>query len=183
MRAILRFTLTLIAVLAAAAPAAAFEIQRAELVHGSDDRWRLSAAIDYELPPRVRKALDSGIPLTVSIRVEVHQPRWWWWWDEELFAVERDMELRYQPLSRRYRLDNGERQRYFFSTDSMLWAMGRVEGITVAEGVDPNALAGAEVRLRTRLEIDKLPPPLQTSALISADWRIGSNWYVWRLAD
>lgn len=167
---------------ATAIPASAFEIQRAQLTHGPDDHWKLSAFIAYELPPAARQALDSGIPLTVSQRVEVRHPRWWWW-DEEVATVEREAVLRYQPLSRRYRLDTGGQQRYFVNTESMLWALGHVDGWTVLENAGPDALAGAEVRLRTRLEIDELPPPLQASALLSADWRVGSDWYVWRLED
>jgi hypothetical protein len=158
----------------------AFEIRGGEVVL-SDGLYQLDADIDFELSPAARDALDSGVPLAFELRIELIRPRWLWL-DETVTKLTQRYRVRYHALSDRYVLTNlntGE-SRNFSTRASVLRALGTIRALPV---IDQRQLRPGEeyqLWLRAGLDVDDLPPPLKTGAYLSPQWRLLSEWHMWR---
>jgi hypothetical protein len=145
-----------------------------------DGVYVLDAHIDFQLSAPARQALESGVPLTFELQIELERPRWWL--DESVANLTQRYRLRYHALSERYVLTNvnsGE-TRSFFGAQASLAALGRIQSLPL---IDRRLLipgASYEVWLRAELDIDELPAPLKTVAYMSPDWRLLSAWKVWQ---
>src|SRR5690606_39962849 len=101
--------LLLLALLLAAAPGAwaqsSANVQRVDVtLH--EDGWRLDADIEFQLNPRLREAVERGLPLHFSAQVEITRPRWWWF-DHEVVKAERLGSISYNALLRHWRVTTG----------------------------------------------------------------------------
>ena len=113
LRGLLLMALMLVA-LCAALPAAraagAANAATAQLTQlrtqSADDGIYLSANVDFELPNVVEDALLKGIPLFFVLEVEILRDRWYWT-DQRVAAASRTIQLAYQPLTRRWRVNIG----------------------------------------------------------------------------
>ena len=143
--------------------------------------YLLEASIDFQLSDAARRALDSGVPLTFELEIELERPRTWWL-DTAIASLTQRYRLRYHALSERYVLTNlnsGE-SRSFVGERAALRALGEVRDLPL---IDRHLLEPAttyEVWLRAQLDIDELPAPLKTVAYMSPEWRLVSEWKVWR---
>jgi hypothetical protein len=158
----------------------AFHVRGGEVVLDAGVYF-LDADIDFRLSAAARDALESGVPLTFELQVELVRPRDLWF-DEKVATLVQDYRLRYHALSRRYvliNLNTGE-SRSFSTREGAMRKLGRVRSFPV---IDRSLLkAGQEYQLwlRAGLDVDELPPPLKTGAYLSPQWRLLSEWHVWR---
>lgn len=146
------------------------------------DVYRLNAQIEYRFSQAALEALQNGVPLTVELEMEVRRRRPWVW-DEPIYSLAQRFRLEYHTLSRQYlvtNLNNGER-RGFPNRSSALQFMGTISDFPLLDKglLTPNQYYKAA--LRARLDIDALPTPLRLFAYISDDWRLASEWRIWRL--
>ncbi|MCB1921563.1 MAG: DUF4390 domain-containing protein [Candidatus Competibacteraceae bacterium] len=161
--------------------AAGFEIISAS-TRLEGDVYRLNAQIEYRFSQAAIEALKNGVPLTIELEMEVRRQRAWAW-DETVYALSQRFRLEYHTLSRQYlvtTLNSGER-RGFPTQSSALQSMGHITDFPFLDKglLLPNQrYKGA---LRARLDVDALPTPLRLFAYISDDWRLASEWRVWRL--
>lgn len=160
--------------------------QHAFVVHGGevvlhDGVYRLDANIDFNLSPAARDALESGVPLVFELRIELVRPRRFWL-DETVAYLNQRYRLRFHALSQRYVLTNlnTSESQNFMSHSSALSALGTVRSLPIIDRRLLREDEQYELWLRAGLDVDDLPPPLRTGAYLSPQWRLLSEWHVWR---
>ncbi|NIP73533.1 MAG: DUF4390 domain-containing protein [Gammaproteobacteria bacterium] len=147
-----------------------------------DDVYHVSASVDYELTGPVLEALQSGVRIVIEVPIEVFQPRDWIW-DVSVASLSQRYRLEYHALTRQYLVTNlnSDVQSTYPTRHAALGALGRVVDLPI---LDRRLLKVGEhymARLRVRLALEELPSPLRLWAYMSGDWRLASDWYVWRL--
>jgi len=147
-----------------------------------DNVYWLNADLDYDFSAPALDALDSGVPLTVELQIQILRPRTWVW-DEVVADLRQRFRLEYHALAGQYlitNLNNGELAS-FPSRGAALNYLGRLRRLPLLEAA---RLAPGEDyygQLRSRLDIESLPAPLRPVAYLSPDWRLASEWYRWPL--
>ena len=144
--------------------------------------WYLSARIDYRLNRDTLEVLQSGIPLTFELQVELAEKRRWLP-DLDVAALRQQFELSWQPLSRGYlvRNTNSGDQRAHSTLFAALNDLGRIAALPL---IDADLIAEDEryeVSLRAALDQQQLPGPLRMLAFWDDDFTLESEWYRWNL--
>jgi Domain of unknown function (DUF4390) len=158
-----------------------FEIRQAntELKNGV---YFLDALIEYRLSSEARTALQSGLPLTIRVEVELLKNRRFWF-DNEEAALHQRYQLEYHALSERFTVQNlnsGD-QTSFSTLNAALDWLGHVNHFPLIDAalIEPGHEYYA--RMRAVLDAEKLPGPLRLIAFWRRDWSLGSDWYRWQL--
>lgn len=144
----------------------------------------LDADLEVHLGAEVIDALRNSIALNLLVEAELVEPREWLW-DHRLLAGERALRLEYHALSRTWMVtDLTGRETHTFSNlagavESLsrirAWRLGSSEALA-----DRGRVLG---KLRVRLDVNKLPLPLRVPALVREDWDLGSDWFLWGIAE
>lgn len=158
-----------------------FEVRSAEttLVNGVH---HLDARLQLVLSSEALDALNSGVPLTIELQMQVIRVRRFYMdaLDAEL-AVR--FELEYRPLSQRYivRNINSGDQDSFATLYSALNNLGRITALPIID----DALLAPErpyrVRVRAMLQTQQYPAPLRLLFFWRSQWQLQSDWYEWTL--
>ncbi|MDQ2070899.1 DUF4390 domain-containing protein [Natronospira bacteriovora] len=142
----------------------------------------LNADIDYRLNEAALSALESGLPLRLSIEVEVRRPRWYWANAVET-RFERHHIIQFQPLTRLYVIENEQtgRRKSFQSYGAAIAELGRIEDLPVIEesALDPDTRY--DLRMRVSMEVRERPDGLGIIARLWTNSSISSGWYQWTL--
>lgn len=145
--------------------------------------YRLTAELRYELTPEVRDALINGIPIILSLDIEIQLPSAYYFWSETVATLKQRYQLQYHALSERFLVTNlnSGAQEYFPSLDEALAHLSKVADLPVLDAglLAPDVQYTA--RLRTEIEFDRLPVPLRYYAYVLPSWRLSSEWYNWPL--
>jgi len=148
-----------------------------------DGVYFLDARIEYRLSSDARRALQSGVPLTIRVEVELLKPRRLWF-DSEEAALRQRYQLEYHALSERFTVQNlnsGD-QSSFSTLYAALDSLSRINHFPV---IDAALLDSSRhdyyVRMRSVLDVEKLTGPLRLIAFWRRDWSLGSDWYKWQL--
>ena len=152
---------------------------RTELQNGV---YFLDARIEYRLSSDARRALQSGVPLTIRIEVELLKPRRLWF-DSEEAALQQRYQLEYHALSERFTVQNlnsGD-QLSFSSLSAALDSLGRIRHLPLIDAALLYANQDYYLRMRSVLDVEKLTGPLRLIAFWRRDWSLGSDWYKWQL--
>ena len=155
------------------ATAHGFSIRDAQL---SVQRGRLDVRLSQDLvfSTEAIEALDHGVPLTVSVELELRNQD-----TLNLLANQRrSFEIRYLPLSQHYRLSAPEAgsARTF---PRLRHAVNALANLDLELPTGP--LTPGEYLLRCRVVLDQatLPGPMQLPAALSTAWRHESEWSQW----
>lgn len=142
----------------------------------------LNADIQYELGEQALDALDSGLPLRLSIEVQVRRPRFMWP-DATVTEFEHAHTIQFQPLTRLYVIENEQtgRRQSFQSYASAIAELSRVEDVPVVEDSELDADRRYELRMRVTLAVRERPEGLGFIARLWTDSSISSGWYQWTL--
>jgi hypothetical protein len=158
-----------------------FDVRSAEtsMVAGVHE---LDARLQLILSAEALEALNSGVPLTIELNLEVIRIRGLWFDDVEA-ELTVTYELEYRPLSQRYVLRNfnsGD-QDSFSTLYSALNNLGRIQGLPVIDDalLDPDS--AYRMRLRALLSIRQYPAPLRILFFWRSQWQLTSDWYQWNL--
>ena len=158
-----------------------FEIREAdiELMSGV---YFLDATIYYRLSSEARDALQSGVPLTIRLEVELLNNRRLWW-DNEDAALRQLYQLEYHALSERYTVQNmnSSDQASFSTLFAALSYLGRVNHLPILDAALLDPERSYDLRVRAVLDVEQFPGPLRLLAFWRRDWSLGSDWYRWRL--
>ena len=158
-----------------------FEVRSAstELVGGVH---MLDARLQLVLSSEALDALNSGVPLTIELQMQVIRSRRFY-----LDALDAELafrfELEYRPISQRYivrNLNSGD-QDSFATLYSALNYLGRVQRLPV---VDESLLVpnrDYRVRLRALLATEQYSAPLRLLFFWRDEWQLKSEWYEWKL--
>lgn len=147
-----------------------------------DEVYYLDADLGLYLSDAVVEALESGVPVTIELQIEVVAPRDWWW-DETAYALSQRYRVKFHALTRQYVLTNlnSRVQRTYPTRAAALGALASVDRLPI---LDRSALkVGVRyfARLRVRLAVEQLPSPLRVWAYLSPDWDLASDWFQWPL--
>lgn len=147
-----------------------------------DEVYYLNADLDLYLSDAVIEAVESGVPITLELQIEVVSPRDWWW-DETVYSLSQRYRLKFHALTRQYVLTNlnSKVQHTYPTRIAAMAALGSIHDLPI---LDRSALkVGLDYRgrLRVRLALESLPSPLRVWAYLSSDWDLVSDWYRWQL--
>jgi hypothetical protein len=173
--------LLMLALPARPASAQDFDVRTASLGL-ADGSWCLTARIDYQLTRKALEALDNGVALTFRVELSASRVRRWLP-NPEVLAVQRDWQLSYEPLTKRYIVayPDGRESTSHGTLFGALNALGRVQALPVAAA---NELAPGEayaVAVRAVLDQQTLPGPLQVLAFWDSGFSLASDWYEWTM--
>ena len=142
----------------------------------------LDARLQLVLSSEALEALNSGVPLTIELQLQVIRVRRLYMdaLDAELSV---HFELEYRPLSQRYIVRNLNRgdQDSFATLYSALNNLGRVENLPV---IDDALLASGKsyrVRVRAMLQTQQYSAPLRLLFFWRSQWQLQSEWFEWIL--
>lgn len=142
----------------------------------------LDARLQLLLSKDANDALQSGVPLTIELELEVIRVRRFL--PDDLGAVlHTRYELEYRPLSQRYivrNLNSGE-QESFATLYSALNNLGRIQGLPIIDEALLDADSNYRMRLRALLSIRQYPAPLRLLFFWRSEWQLASEWFEWRL--
>src|SRR5210317_103456 len=158
-----------------------FEVRSAstELINGVH---MLDARLQLVLSSEALNALNSGVPLTIELQMQVIRSRRFY-----LDALDAELafrfELEYRPISQRYivRNLNTGNQDSFATLYSALNNLGRVQRLPV---IDESLLVPGRdyrVRLRALLATEQYSAPLRLLFFWRDEWQLKSEWYEWKL--
>jgi len=140
----------------------------------------VDADATFEFSADAVDALDSGIPLTITLEVRLSRPRRYLWDPEVLYAL-RSYAIEHHALSKQFVVtDNVTGNRRVHATlDLALADLGRIRDVPITDrsnlGEPP-----LDYALRLRLDLKALPGPLIPIAYVSPGWRTSSGWYRWQ---
>ncbi|HWM27884.1 MAG TPA: DUF4390 domain-containing protein [Woeseiaceae bacterium] len=142
----------------------------------------LEARLQLVLSDEALEALDSGVPLTIELKLEVIRERRFMpdATDAELTLR---YELEYRPLNQRYivRNRNSGNQDSFATLYSALNNLGRIQDLPVVDDsiLDPDA--DYRIRLQALLNTQQYPAPLRLLFFWRDQWQLKSEWFEWSL--
>ena len=158
-----------------------FEVRSASTELGGGVHM-LDARLQLVLSSEALNALNSGVPLTVEVQMQVIRSRRFY-----LDALDAELafrfELEYRPISQRYivRNLNTGNQDSFATLYSALNNLGRIQRLPV---IDESLLVpdrDYRVRLRALLATEQYSAPLRLLFFWRDEWQLKSEWYEWKL--
>lgn len=157
------------------------ETVRTRLVDGV---YLLDADIAVAFSEESLEALDSGVPLTVVVDVDIVQTRKLAW-DKRVARLSARNELRIHVLSRKYivRNLNSDATTSYLTLNEAISALGSLENFPVLDSHLLSAEQSYHLKLRARLDIEALPSPLRPVAYLSSLWRRSSEWSTWPIEN
>lgn len=158
-----------------------FDVRSAEtsIVGGVHE---LEARLQLVLSAEALDALESGVPLTIELDVEVIRTRRFMPDDLEA-SLTVTYELEYRPLSQRYvvrNLNSGD-QESFATLYSALNNLGRVQNLPVIDDALLEPDSTYRMRMRALLSTRQYPAPLRILFFWRSQWQLKSDWYQWIL--
>ncbi len=166
----------------AAAPArAASDIEIVQThIENSDEGYKLSTTFAFELNRGLEEVITRGVPLYFTTDVELTRPRWYWF-DERTITASQTVRISYNVLTRQYHAAIvGRLQQSFSTLDDALSMVRRPNRWVIAEPGQLKPGQRYNVAVRMRLDLAQLPKPFQVHALNSSDWRLASDWALFR---
>ena len=158
-----------------------FDVRSAstELVDGVHE---LDARLQLVLSDEALDALDSGVSLTIELRIELIRERRYLL-DSTDAELSFRYELEYRPLSQRYiiRNINSGNQDSFATLYSALNNLGRIQKLPIIDDSVLEAGADYRGRLRASLSLQQYPAPLRLIYFWRDEWQLESDWFEWQL--
>ena len=142
----------------------------------------LNAQLEYSLSEAAITALQSGVPITFKLKVEIFQPRKWIW-DKVISEHVHRYQLSYHALTQQYLVTNISSgiQNSYSDRNIAMSAMGRIYNLALVATTALPQQADLQARIKVSLDINALPTPMRPWAYISSDWKLSSEWYTWDL--
>lgn len=157
---------------------AGIELRGANLAT-ADDAVVLSANASIEIHPVLEDVVARGVPLYFVVEFELTRPRWYWL-DETVSERTLTYRLSYHALTRQYRLSTGALHQNFPSLAQAVAVISSLRDWPVADKSALRPGTDYEARLRVRLDLSRLPKPIQVSAIGAPEWLLESQWLRWR---
>jgi len=142
----------------------------------------LDARLQLVLSSEALRALNSGVPLTIELQMQVIRVRRFY-----VDSVDAELavrfELEYRPLSQRYivRNVNSGDQDSFATLYSALNNLGRIQSLPVIDESLLTANREYRARLRALLATEQYSAPLRLLFFWRDEWQLKSEWYEWML--
>ncbi len=158
-----------------------FEVRSADTIL-ADGVHVLDARLQLVLSSEALEALNSGVPLTIELQLQIIRVRRFYMdaLDAEL-AVR--FELEFRPLSQRYivrNLNSGD-QDSFATLYSALNNLGRIQALPIIDDALLTPAKSYRVRARAMLQTKQYPAPLRMLFFWRSQWQLQSEWFEWML--
>jgi len=158
---------------------AAAQIEITGLALTQDDFLGLVAGIDMQLGRQAQEALQSGIPIVIT--VDLRLARRYRFFAREINTRSFHWELNYLPLSERYTMQHpvsGQISSYPRLRMLLDDLRQPVAYAWPADARQQQALSNGQHQLQMRVRLNRLrlPAPLRLPALISSQWRLQDGW-------
>lgn len=146
-----------------------------------DGVHRVDARIDYTFSEDAVEAMQNGVAITVSVRMQVLRNRPLF--DETIAQVRARYRLQAHSLSERFVATNlsTDESKTFRSLDAMTRDIGVISNFPLLDDRVLESGQDYHVRLRATLDIESLPAPMRPLAYLSSSWRLSSDWTSWPL--
>ena len=154
------------------------QLMRAQLLRvteGALPGLQLSVNWEFDLSPVLTDYLRRGIALYFAYEFRLLEPRALWF-DKTLVTSTLLQRLSYSPLSRQLRLSRDGLVQSFDTLDQALLLLKNVRGWLVADGDAIRNHADVVAQTRMRLDLSRLPKPLQVTIGGNSDWALESDW-------
>jgi len=150
---------------------------------GKGGEYQLSATFDIGLTPTVEEALNKGVSLFFVLEFELIYPRWYtlFFWNKRIAQLEQTYRLRFNALTRQYRLSFGVLHQSFDTLEDALIVLGGIAEQRIVNRSQLDAGRVYEAQVRMRLDTTRLPKPFQVDALGSDAWEVSSSWFRWTI--
>ena len=148
------------------------------LVEPQDDSFVVSAEFNLTLSPRLREALDKGVPLYFITEAELIRPRWYWT-NEKTGVAQQTRRIAYNALTRQFQVGTGSGnslQQNVATVEEALGLAARLRQLKLADRADVLPAQTYQVWVRLRLDTTQLPKPFQVNAITNKDWTLNSDW-------
>ncbi|MDH3746843.1 MAG: DUF4390 domain-containing protein [Gammaproteobacteria bacterium] len=158
-----------------------FEVRSAATVL-SDGVHLLDSRLQLVLSSEALEALNSGVPLTIELQMQVIRVRRFYM-DALGAELQVRFELEYRPLSQRYivRNLNSGHQDSFPTLYSALNNLGRITDLPIIDDALLEAKKKYRIRVRAMLQTQQYPAPLRLLFFWRSQWQLQSEWYEWNL--
>ncbi len=158
-----------------------FDVRSAGTVM-AERKYMLDARLQLFLSDEALNALNSGVPLTIELNIELLRIRRFLPDDKET-ELSFQYELEYRPLSQRYivRDVKNASQESYSTLFSALNRLGRIQNLFL---LNDNSLipdANYRFRLQALLSTKQYSAPLRMLFFWRSQWDIKSGWYEWQL--
>lgn len=143
------------------------------------------ARLDLALSDPVVDAIDKGIEIRIVAELRLIRVRPWIW-DEVIGEWRTGFRLKYHDLSSTYVLVDertGELEPFSTIRDAMDSLAELTITLPVVTETLPQTRHGYRASLRIDIDRDELPPPLKLVTEISPEWKLGSRWTEWAVAE
>ena len=152
-----------------------FELKRVE-AKWTNGWMNVACEQQLSLSNEARNALVHGVPLTVQLELLLRNSGSQTRVGNETY----NYEIRYLPLSDHYQLSllDGATIRTFPRLRHVLAELSSLN-VSFETGVLP--AGDYELLARTRLDQQRMPPPMRLPVLLSSKWRHDSSWSSWPL--
>ena len=134
----------------------------------------LSMSWEYDMPETLVDSLRRGIALYFVCEVRLQNKRWYWT-DKNLGNLELVQRISFSPLTRQYRFSRGGLSQNYDTLEQILPITRQLIGWRIADSsiLDESSL---ELEVRMRLDVSRLPKPLQVVVGGNSDWALDSGW-------
>ncbi len=147
------------------------------------ERILIDANMNMKFSEEVAEALENSIPLTIKVEVQVLRKRFLW---RDIVVKEslQLFELRYHPLTDIHVVVNtATEERYsFHSRQDAMAVLGTIRGADLMDKKRLTKNNQYHIRIRTSLDISRLPLALRQIASLSSSWHLESPWFMWPIA-
>jgi hypothetical protein len=144
--------------------------------------YLMDASIVYRFTDEALEALESGVPLTLEVHIQLRREGAWIW-ESDLVDARLRFQILYQALHGLYQVTDllsGTKQHYA-TRNAALTALGRIRDVQLTPVARLEKGEQYRLSLRSKLDIEALPLPLRPMAYMSPAWNLSSEWSVWRL--
>ena len=155
-----------------------FEV-RSAFLELSGGVWHLNARLQLGLSPAAHRAIEDGVPVTLTLEAEITRVRRLLR-DETVASLQQRWTLQYHALSQRFLVTsaNSGQQDSYATLPLALEALADVRRLPA---VDESLLAKGrryDVHLRATTDIGGLPDTLK-ALMFWRDWSRSTEWYAW----
>jgi hypothetical protein len=158
-----------------------FEVRSADL-QLKDGVYHLNSHLDLPVGDAVRRGLAEGVPLTVTLDLDIERVR-------QLLPNSRVAELtqryhlQYNAVSARYilRNDNSGQQQSLSTVDAAIEQLSDVRGLPVLDKALIVPDRRYEANVRAKIDYGSVPFSLRLVMFWVNEWHRESDWYTWTL--
>jgi len=161
--------------LAASSDVQLMSAQLRRVTDGVSPGIQLDVNWEFDLPKALLDCLRRGIALYFVYEFRLIKPRTLWF-DADLGNSQLLLRLSYSPLSRQLRLSREGLVQSFDSLDQALQLLKSIRGWTVLDIDSIENYEDFRSETRMRLDLSRLPKPLQVTIGGNSDWSLESDW-------